>query len=218
MSIPWGTRQLHRRRRSDFGVAQQSYPAPPQSSPGNQQPKQYFPPPPAQTPSSSHSNYPPPPIQPTGNAARASFQAPSSNSSYQTVPASAPATQTTFRFPSEKPFGPPPSGGEVGSHPDSKHPTLHEKDALDDNNSANMPGGAPVAAHFVGASTAQDDVGTFNGGSFRISHRDTNTILTVQLAMGCPLVAKPGTLYLISHGQWTSGALVSVTDQFLQVP
>jgi len=39
-----------------------------------------------------------------------------------------------------------------------------------------------------------DDVGTFNGGSFRISHRDSNTILTVQLAIGCPLNIKPGTM------------------------
>jgi hypothetical protein len=44
------------------------------------------------------------------------------------------------------------------------------------------------------SATNMDDVGTFNGGSYRISHRDTNTILTIQLAMGCPLVAKPGTL------------------------
>lgn len=58
-----------------------------------------------------------------------------------------------------------------------------------------MPGGAPPAGQFVGAgATNQDDVGTFNGGSYRISHRDTNSLLTVQLAMGCPLVAKPGKL------------------------
>lgn len=35
-------------------------------------------------------------------------------------------------------------------------------------------------------------MGTFNGGSYRVSHRDTNSILTIQLAMGCPLIAKPG--------------------------
>ena len=57
-----------------------------------------------------------------------------------------------------------------------------------------MPGGAPAAGHFIGVSSTQDDVGTFNGGSYRISHRDTNTILTLQLAAGCPLHAKPGTL------------------------
>lgn len=47
-------------------------------------------------------------------------------------------------------------------------------------------------ANFVGAGAVVDDVGTFNGGSYRISHRDTNTILTIQLAMGCPFDAKPG--------------------------
>lgn len=43
-----------------------------------------------------------------------------------------------------------------------------------------------------------DDVGTFNGGSYRISHRDCNTIITMQLAMGCPLDAKPGVLIAMS--------------------
>lgn len=61
-----------------------------------------------------------------------------------------------------------------------------------------MPGGAPAAEHFMGASTTQDDVGTFNGGSFRISHRDCNTILTLQLAMGCPVTAKPGAMVAMS--------------------
>jgi hypothetical protein len=42
------------------------------------------------------------------------------------------------------------------------------------------------------AAAAADDVGTFNGGSYRVSHRDTNSILTVQLAIGCPFTAKPG--------------------------
>lgn len=48
---------------------------------------------------------------------------------------------------------------------------------------------------FTGAvATQADDVGTFNGGSYRVSHRNTNTILTVQLAIGCPLTAKPGAM------------------------
>lgn len=49
----------------------------------------------------------------------------------------------------------------------------------------------PQPANYVPASN-QDEVGTFNGGSFRISHRDTNSVLTLQLAMGCPIEAKPG--------------------------
>ena len=121
-----------------------------------------------------------------------SYQTPHLNSSFQTVPASAPPTQTQFRFNTEKNPSPPPSGGEIGSHASYTQPLLFAEEALDDNDPKNMPGGAPAAAHFSGATSAQDDVGTFNGGSFRISHRDTNTILTMQLAMGCPLIAKPG--------------------------
>jgi hypothetical protein len=57
---------------------------------------------------------------------------------------------------------------------------------------ADMHAGAPAPGKFTGASATVDDVGTFNGGSYRISHRDCNTILTIQLAMGCPLQVKPG--------------------------
>jgi hypothetical protein len=66
-----------------------------------------------------------------------------------------------------------------------------EKGQLNTNQAQNMSGGAPAASHFASLAQ-QDDVGTFNGGAYRISHRDTNTILTVQLAIGCPLHVKPG--------------------------
>ena len=52
-----------------------------------------------------------------------------------------------------------------------------------------------------------DDVGTFNGGSYRISHRDTNTILTVQLAIGCPLTAKPGAMIAMAPSVMVKGAI-----------
>ncbi len=84
---------------------------------------------------------------------------------------------------------PPPSTGYVGHHDEDY---ALEKAGLDTSEAANLDHGAPSAGHFVGASTTEDDVGTFNGGSYRISHRDTNSILTFQLAMGCPLTAKPG--------------------------
>jgi uncharacterized protein (TIGR00266 family) len=58
--------------------------------------------------------------------------------------------------------------------------------------------GAPQSGHFVGAEATSDDIGTFNGGSYRISHRDTNSILTIQLAMGCPMAGKPGALIAMS--------------------
>lgn len=63
-----------------------------------------------------------------------------------------------------------------------------------------MPGGAPAYGEFTGArGTNQDDTGVFNGGSFRISHRDTNSVLTIQLAMGCPLTIRPSKLFP-THG------------------
>ena len=55
-----------------------------------------------------------------------------------------------------------------------------------------MAGSAPSAAAFAAAAASQDDVGTFNGGSYRISHRDSNTILTVGLAPLNQIHAKPG--------------------------
>jgi len=71
-----------------------------------------------------------------------------------------------------------------------------------------MPGGAPAIGQFVGAgATQQDDVGTFNGGSYRISHRDSNTILTLQLAMGCPISAKPGVMIAMSPTITLKGAI-----------
>ena len=71
-----------------------------------------------------------------------------------------------------------------------------------------MPGGAPPTGQFTGAgATTQDDVGTFNGGSFRVSHRDTNTILTIQLAFGCPITAKPGVMIAMSPTITLKGAI-----------
>ena len=58
-----------------------------------------------------------------------------------------------------------------------------------------MPGAAPQGQFQGAGTTQQDDVGTFNGGSYRISHRDTNSILTLQLAVNCPIQAKPGQLH-----------------------
>lgn len=53
--------------------------------------------------------------------------------------------------------------------------------------------GPVVTSTGITLNRPDDDVGTFNGGSYRISHRDTNSILTIQLAVLCPLTVKPGT-------------------------
>ncbi|PGH23843.1 hypothetical protein AJ80_02091 [Polytolypa hystricis UAMH7299] len=71
-----------------------------------------------------------------------------------------------------------------------------------------LPGGAPSQGQFVGAQATQaDDVGTFNGGSYRVSHRDSNSILTMQLAMGCPITAKPGAMIAMSPTVTLKGSI-----------
>lgn len=62
------------------------------------------------------------------------------------------------------------------------------------------------SGQFTGAQSVHgDSVGTFNGGSYRISHRDTNTVLTLQLAVGCPITAKPGVMIAMSHSITVKG-------------
>jgi hypothetical protein len=78
-----------------------------------------------------------------------------------------------------------------------------------------MPGGAPPQGHFTGASATVDDVGTFNGGSYRISHRDSNSIVTIQLAVGCPLEAKPGTMIAMSPTMTLKGAVKFSMKKFV---
>ncbi|KAJ6178849.1 hypothetical protein N7519_009310 [Penicillium mononematosum] len=79
-----------------------------------------------------------------------------------------------------------------------------------------MPGGAPAYGQFVGAhSINQDDVGVFNGGSYRISHRDTNSLLTLQLAVGCPLTAKPVVQCVASIGSLRSKQAYFVTGAMI---
>lgn len=60
-----------------------------------------------------------------------------------------------------------------------------------------------------------DDVGTFNGGSYRISHRDSNSIVTIQLAVGAPLEAKPGTMIAMSPTMTLKGAVKFSMKKFV---
>lgn len=57
-----------------------------------------------------------------------------------------------------------------------------------------IPGAAAPGQFVAATGTNEDSTGTFNGGSYRISHRDSNSLLTVQLAQNCPLTAKPGAM------------------------
>jgi hypothetical protein len=94
---------------------------------------------------------------------------------------------------------PPPAfdGPPTNNYPPEKEPEEEEPPSPEQQANPRFISGAPPPDLFVGATGTAgiDDVGTFNGGSYRISHRDCNTILTIQLAMGCPFNAKPGENY-----------------------
>lgn len=165
-------------------------PPPPPASPGFPSSQSYPPPPPSQSAPSQQVNYPPPPQQQqyASNGHRQSFAPPPQAQPQLSTPEKAQEQDLAADLYSE----PPPDGGTIGTHRKYSQPVMSPEKPLNTNQSSQMPGGAPVAGHFTGVMATQDDVGTFNGGSYRISHRDSNTIITLQLAMGCPLAAKPG--------------------------
>ncbi|KAL6721514.1 hypothetical protein ACLMJK_000618 [Lecanora helva] len=190
----------------------QSFPPPP-SSPGFP-PSQSYPPPPSQPTPPAYGNFPPPPPQqPHGtNGYQPSFAPPpQAPPPEQTYPPEKPhlPDETPEKNSKINPSQPPPDGGIIGGtmRKFSQLAMAPEKAPLNSNESSQMPGGAPAAGHFTGATATRDDVGTFNGGSYRISHRDSNTILTLQLAMGCPLSAKPGIMIAMSPTVTLKGAI-----------
>ncbi|KAL9631736.1 MAG: hypothetical protein Q9164_005727 [Protoblastenia rupestris] len=198
----------------NYGQGQAGYYPPPPGGPpmnaGYSQPGQSFPPPPASPGFSPQQSYPPPPSQPSPNA-HGGYPPPPPQQQYanggQRQSFAPPAQATT---PEKNPAlfqDPPPHGGYVGSQSAPGQPAAPAEKPLNTNMSSQMPGGAPAAGHFSGVAATQDDVGTFNGGSYRISHRDSNTILTLQLAMGCPLQSKPGVMIAMSPTITLKGAV-----------
>ncbi|KAI9663735.1 MAG: hypothetical protein M1821_007225 [Bathelium mastoideum] len=174
----------------------QYYPPPPEKSE-----QQYFPPPPPSQPQNAPS-YPPPPSQPSDG--QQAFPPP-------------PPSQHAYSFDGSggngfsgpPPQSPPPTSPGFGSqiHQVRQNTQSFISQATKGRNADIDEAGAPTMAHFVGAGATKDDVGTFNGGSYRISHRDTNTLLTVQLAAGCPLTAKPGVMIAMSPTITLKGAV-----------
>ncbi|KAL6704094.1 hypothetical protein ACN47E_008757 [Coniothyrium glycines] len=169
----------------------QSYPPPPSSPPAHQQ--QHYPPPPGGAPQ----QYAPPPdhgqqqhFPPPGGAAQ---QAPAQPQSQpQQLPIS------PYGAPSASPH---PVDARAGGHPGLGQPQLSQQQI------PQQPQFAGATANAGPQTITADDVGTFNGGSYRVSHRDTNTILTVQLAMGCPFTAKPGAMIAMSPTMTLKGTM-----------
>lgn len=202
---------------------QRNYPPPPQSPPANQtkfsypsppstgnQPRNY-PPPPQGAPAGS-----PPPKGPTSSyplPPQQQFSPPPQNLQQTNIPQHlrAPSAQSQVSAVSEQPqqqFAPPPPPTYPEDEDDGQYPQekAQHQGATETGPTASQIVGAPAPGQFVGAAAVVDDVGTFNGGSYRISHRDCNTILTIQLAIGCPLDAKPGTMIAMSPSIVLKGA------------
>lgn len=205
---------------------QQSYFAPPSSHTPPTSTQHYPPPPGAEHAPIGNTSYSPVPLaQPSSQQ---HFAPPPETNRFSYAPQPQPI-QTQFVSP---PSSPPPPAGNIGAHeyqpspvspqqqalpyypgpaqnpqPISEKAKEVERPPLNTSMTANLAGGAPPQTHFVGAGATVDDVGTFNGGSYRISHRDTNTILTLQLAMGCPLSVRPGAMIAMSPTMTLQGAI-----------
>ncbi|KAI0134276.1 duf124 domain-containing protein [Xylariales sp. AK1849] len=190
----------------------QSYPTPPQQSyptPGSQQQQQ------------QRQNYPPPhqqstsPAPPKQTGTPVNYPPPPSAAQHMNLPFRDAGAATPPARSTSSAGGPP--GYDYGSpgasegYPQEKPPltTAHStQSSVDLSRRTSTVGAQPPSQQLSGAlpsgqfqgahSTSVDDVGTFNGGSYRISHRDSNTIITLQLARGCPLDAKPGALIAMS--------------------
>lgn len=146
------------------------YPPPPEKAQYGQQQQQYSPPPgtPGHQQPMQQGYYPPPPQQPQGQ----------------------------YPPPPQTPQGQYPPPSNTGAAPIS-HPPPVTQAAFDPAHSA-IPPPVPQQTAAQGNNTVTDTIGTFNGGSYRIDHRDTNTLLTLQLAHGCPIQAKPGAMVAMS--------------------
>lgn len=160
-------------------IADNHYPAPPQPQQQQQQhfaPPQTFAPPPTVSPIT-----PPPGTEATG------------------IPRATPEPNQQDQISIPYHPGPPTTSQEPEpSYATSNYTAIASPRQLSFNRQSSIPGGAPPPGQFTGAGATLDDVGTFNGGSYRISHRDTNTIVTIQLAMGCPITVKPGAMIAMS--------------------
>ncbi|RPA96547.1 DUF124-domain-containing protein [Choiromyces venosus 120613-1] len=165
------------------------YPPPPEKSPygpGGQPPQQQqqqFSPSPG-TPQQQYyppppQNYPPPGHPPPHN--QQSFPPPPQQ-------AKPPPTQQQQSYESHRASLPP------------------QQTAFDPSRAGPPPQPQQVAAG-GGASTITDTLGSFNGGSYRIDHRDCNTLLTLMLAHGCPVTAKPGAMVAMTPSITLKGSV-----------
>ncbi|KAI1081060.1 DUF124-domain-containing protein [Whalleya microplaca] len=188
---------------------QKSYPPPPTSPPANQ--TKFYPPPPGTPsfappqgqsyPTPPQQNYPAPPQQGYPSPPQQNISPPPKSGTpiYSPPPQAAQHMSLPFRNDgaASPPSGNAPAYSDVVPNGPEGYPKEKAQSILGTGPAHSRTTSLSVAGPatpFQGASPTVDDVGTFNGGSYRISHRDCNTIVTIQLAIGCPISAKPGVL------------------------
>ncbi|OAA33506.1 DUF124 domain-containing protein [Moelleriella libera RCEF 2490] len=190
---------------SPTGYPSPSLPGTSIQSPHHAAPQQYAPPPQQTYQQTTARHYPPPPPPPPPSSP------PAHNQSQQQVPLTLRPAPSGGNYNQQQQeqlsqFEPPPKLPDSdAAYPPEKDG--HRDEPLNTSDPTQLVSGAPPAGHFIGAGAVVDDVGTFNGGSYRISHRDTNTILTIQLAIGCPFQAKPGAMIAMSPTMQLRGEL-----------
>ncbi|KAJ4993816.1 Uncharacterized protein SVAN01_00870 [Stagonosporopsis vannaccii] len=168
----------------------QSYPPPPSSPPAQQQQQQqpqHYPPPPG----GQQQHYAPPPEHTQQQHFPPPGSAPPQHQPQQPQQQHQHPQQAFPEKGPQSPYGAPAPTQSPLQHP-GMPPQHISQQTMQPQPQQQIQASQPT---FAGAgSTQADDVGTFNGGSYRVSHRDTNTILTVQLAIGCPFTARPGAM------------------------
>ncbi|KAM0339138.1 hypothetical protein ACHAPU_011050 [Fusarium lateritium] len=197
---------------------QQHTPAPQANHHSHSSSQGYYPPPPASAPAhQQHFQHnlpqatPPPP--------QTQYHAPSQQNYLAMRPAATPPVATPpVATPQshQQSFDPPPAPAyplDESPYPAEKPKQEQEQEQGEGQQPpagtavAMTVSGAPQAGQFIGVEAVSDDIGTFNGGSYRISHRDSNTILTIQLAMGCPMSGKPGAMIAMSPSVTLKGQI-----------
>ncbi|GAP89531.1 putative duf124 domain-containing protein [Rosellinia necatrix] len=219
---PPGATQAHAHAQVQVQAPAPSYPTPPHQSYASPQqiypaPQQSMSPPPK---TGTPISYPPPLTQQSFQSPppQQSFQSPPLQQSFQSPPQQSfqsPPPQQSFSPPPQQqqhanlairnngvatPPGNAPAYSEAAPNAPQGHPQekASQPPSAGPTPAPNMSVGAPTPGQFVGTSPTVDNTGSFNGGSYRVSHRDCNTIITIQLAMGCPLIARPGVLIAMS--------------------
>ncbi|EPS36220.1 hypothetical protein H072_10259 [Dactylellina haptotyla CBS 200.50] len=156
----------------------------------------YYPPPPEK------GNYPPPSGAPPGQPSYAppgqQHFSPPPNQTFAPPPNQFSPPPTDQRG-SQQYFSPPPQNFAPPSGPPP--PQAQQQGPPPQS----FPSGPQASA--TSSAISQELVGQFNGGSYRIDHRDSNTILTMNLAHGCPVTAKPGAMVAMAASVTLKGSV-----------